>query len=234
MNVLCGGSAFPESAQRSALSSISGASTTPQLFLQGKAVSAEEMHSMQTAAAAGGHAQLEKRMQEACAAYEAKKTQSAGEQPAAASSSASSGASSPPPSHSHGQSSLLTVCTRKSYASVCASLPLVAPLFRYGVLHSYNLMQLLQSKGQASFKTETSVFDVCNPGHACSVLSRHPAVSTALPCRISVWYDEAAGLTVIQSIAPAAIIVSMFQAEDLKDVAHTVEADLVTIMMQIM
>jgi uncharacterized protein (DUF302 family) len=116
---------------------------------------------------------------------------------------------------------------------VCDSVQATAARFKYGMLHSYNLTKLLQSKGQADMHTPVSVFEVCNPAQAFKVLSQHPQVSNALPCRVSVWRDEAADQTVVQSIKPSNLI-GMFHADDLKGVAEQVEGDLYTIMLQMM
>lgn len=127
-------------------------------------------------------------------------------------------------------SSLLSVASEKPYDEICSSMATVVPRFKYGVLHSYNLTQTLQSKGQ-NFNQKVSVFEVCNPTHANKVLSQDMSISNALPCRISIWQD-AHNHTVIQSIKPS-LLISMFGNDDLKDLAEQVENELYTIMLQL-
>jgi len=59
---------------------------------------------------------------------------------------------------------------------------------KFGILGFHDLKQKMNQKG-VKFRSECRVFDVCNPQRARTVLEVDMAVSTALPCRISV-YEE--------------------------------------------
>ena len=84
----------------------------------------------------------------------------------------------------------------------------------------------MAEKGVA-FDRECRVFEVCNPQQAKKVLERSMEISTALPCRISVY--EEGGTTRLATIKPTSLI-DLFGTPALKGVAAEVEATLVAIM----
>lgn len=49
----------------------------------------------------------------------------------------------------------------------------------------------MKNKG-VDFASEVRVYEVCNPFHAKAALEEATSVSTALPCRISVYQSDAA------------------------------------------
>lgn len=118
-----------------------------------------------------------------------------------------------------------------SYTLVCSEVSKIVPLFKYGLLHSYNLTDTLQSKGQA-FHSLVSIYEVCNPVHANSVLSADLSISNALPCRISIWFDEKTAETKIQSVKPS-LLIGLFKQDSLCSLAQQVEIDLYSIMLQL-
>lgn len=59
---------------------------------------------------------------------------------------------------------------------------------KFGVLHVHDLQQTLQSKG-IELGSACRVYDVCNPQAASKALRTEMAVSTVLPCRISIFSD---------------------------------------------
>ena len=56
----------------------------------------------------------------------------------------------------------------------------------FGVLGVHDLKQAMNNKG-VDFDAEVRVYEVCNPHHAKAVLLESMEVSTALPCRISIY-----------------------------------------------
>jgi len=72
--------------------------------------------------------------------------------------------------------------------AICERLPEVAQKHKFGVLGTHDLKAKMASKGVA-FDRECRVFAVCNPQQAKGVLECSMEISTALPCRISV-YEE--------------------------------------------
>jgi len=84
----------------------------------------------------------------------------------------------------------------------------------------------MAEKGVA-FDRECRIFEVCNPHQAKKVLDTNLEISTALPCRISVYQEG--GVTKLATIKPTAMI-DLGSTPALKDVAREVEATLEVIM----
>jgi uncharacterized protein (DUF302 family) len=84
----------------------------------------------------------------------------------------------------------------------------------------------MAEKGVA-FAPECRVYEVCNPHQAKKVLEANLEISTALPCRISVYEER--GRAKLATIMPTALI-TLFQTPALRGVAEEVEAALVAIM----
>jgi uncharacterized protein (DUF302 family) len=77
------------------------------------------------------------------------------------------------------------------------------------------------------FARECRIFEVCNPHQAKKVLETNLEISTALPCRISVY--EEGGKTKLATIRPTALI-GLYRNPELKGVAAEVEDTMVRIM----
>jgi uncharacterized protein (DUF302 family) len=60
---------------------------------------------------------------------------------------------------------------------------------KFGVLHVHDLEQTLKSKG-IELGSACRVYDVCNPQAAFKALGMEMAVSTVLPCRITIFTDR--------------------------------------------
>ncbi|MEE9139057.1 MAG: DUF302 domain-containing protein, partial [candidate division NC10 bacterium] len=57
---------------------------------------------------------------------------------------------------------------------------------KFGILGVHNLKESMAKKGVA-FERECRIFEVCNPHQAKRVLETNLEISTALPCRISLY-----------------------------------------------
>ena len=97
---------------------------------------------------------------------------------------------------------------------------------RFGVLGVHDLKAKMAEKG-VPFAPECRIFEVCNPHQAKKVLEANLEISTALPCRISVY--EEGGRTKLATIKPTAMI-ALYSSPGLKEVAEEVEATLERIM----
>ena len=97
---------------------------------------------------------------------------------------------------------------------------------KFGVLGIHDLKETLAKKGVA-FARECRIFEVCNPHQAKKVLEANLEISTALPCRISVYEEQ--GVTKLATIKPSAMI-ELYATPGLKGVAQEVEATLEAIM----
>ena len=110
--------------------------------------------------------------------------------------------------------------------TVCQRLPEVATSHKFGVQAVHNLREKMESKG-VPFGRECRVIEVCNPRHAQGVLNQDIEISTALPCRISVYEEN--GRTVLATIKPTALL-TMFNAPGAAATAQEVEDVMVRIM----
>ncbi len=117
----------------------------------------------------------------------------------------------------------------RSVGEIARIFPEVCAKYKFGVLGIIDIREKLQEKGLA-FDRECQVFEVCNPQAAKQVLDDNPAISAALPCRISVYRER--GKTKIASILPTALL-SMFPNPELKPVAEEVERTIVRIMQEL-
>jgi len=83
------------------------------------------------------------------------------------------------------------------------------------------------AKKGVEFARECLIFEVCQPQQAKKVLDENMSVSTALPCRISLYGDG--GKTVLATLKPTTLL-ALFNNPQLKGVAQEVEDTIVKIM----
>ena len=95
----------------------------------------------------------------------------------------------------------------------------------FGVLDIHNLKQKMASKG-VNFAPECRIIEVCNPHKAKEVLENNMAISTVLPCRISVYEED--GKVKIATIRPTYML-DLFDGPALKSVAQSVEETIIKI-----
>jgi len=120
---------------------------------------------------------------------------------------------------------LYTITTRADFAAVCSKLEKAISEHKYGLLHVHDLRKTMADKG-VEFEPECKIFELCNPHRAKQVLDVSLEVSTALPCRISVYVKD--GMTYLSTLKPS-MMISMFDLPELKDVADSVEDSIVAI-----
>jgi uncharacterized protein (DUF302 family) len=118
------------------------------------------------------------------------------------------------------------VQSTKDLAAIDSALHEAAARHKFGVLTVHDLQETMRKKG-VDFGRECRIYEVCNPHQAKAVLEANPSISTALPCRISV-YSSDGGYT-LATIRPTALMQS-FDAPDVAAVAREVE-DVLTAMM---
>jgi uncharacterized protein (DUF302 family) len=121
---------------------------------------------------------------------------------------------------------LITRSTSLPLETACTRLQEVSARHKFGVQAVHNLREKMESKG-VPFGRECRVIEVCNPGHAQKVLNQAIEISTALPCRISVY--EEGGRTVLATIKPS-MLLTMFNAPGAAATAQAVEDTMVRIM----
>lgn len=120
---------------------------------------------------------------------------------------------------------LYTRESRKSIGEVGKALEEASAKRKFGVLTVHDLKQTMKKKG-VDFKMECRIYEVCNPQQAKKVLEADPQISTALPCRISVYEED--GKVKISTIKPTAQL-AMFGRKDLESVAKEVEDTIIAI-----
>ena len=121
---------------------------------------------------------------------------------------------------------LYRVQSRKTLAEVSRDLEAAAQKCKFGILAVHDLKAKMKEKG-VDFDRDCLIYEVCNPQQAKKVLEANAEMSTALPCRISV-YGEGAGVT-LATLRPTALV-EMFQTPGLRTVAEEVEEVILKIM----
>jgi uncharacterized protein (DUF302 family) len=115
--------------------------------------------------------------------------------------------------------------TNKSIDEVCAKIQEVAAQNKFGVLAVIDLKEKMAAKG-VQFGPQCRIIEVCNPMQAKKVLEANMTISSALPCRISVY--EEAGKVKITTLRPT-VLLNMFGNPELALVAKDVEDTLLRI-----
>ena len=128
----------------------------------------------------------------------------------------------------HEKTMLFKLSTGKSVTDAAAALQTAVQANRFGVLHVHNLQETMRKKG-VEFARECLILEVCQPQQAKKVLEENMSVSTALPCRISVYEED--GKTVMATLKPATLL-AMFNSPQLAGVAQEVQDTIIKIMQE--
>lgn len=123
---------------------------------------------------------------------------------------------------------LIKIPTDKTVNETAAALQTAVEANHFGVMQVHNLKESMAKKG-VEFAHECLIFEVCQPKQAKKVLTENMSLSTALPCRISIF--EEGGKTVLATLKPTTLL-EMFKAPHMAEVAQEVEATIVKIMNQ--
>jgi uncharacterized protein (DUF302 family) len=121
---------------------------------------------------------------------------------------------------------LVKLFTDKTVTEAAAALQAAVQANHFGVMQVHNLKETMNKKG-VEFNSECLIFEVCHPQQAKKVLEQDMSVSTALPCRISIYEEE--GKTVLATLKPTTLL-AMFNVPQLEIVARDVENTIVKIM----
>ena len=121
---------------------------------------------------------------------------------------------------------LVKISTDKTVSEAAAALQTAVQANRFGVMQVHNLKETMEKKG-VEFARECLIFEVCQPQQAKKVLDQDMSVSTALPCRISIY--EEGGKTTLATLKPTTLL-AMFNVPQLEAVAQEVEDTIVKIM----
>jgi uncharacterized protein (DUF302 family) len=121
---------------------------------------------------------------------------------------------------------LYTIKSHQPIAEIQRRLDESAARHQFGILTAHNLRETMKKKG-VEFGTDCWIYEVCNPVQAKRVLEANGAVSTALPCRISVYGTQ--GDYSLSTLLPTALM-KMFASPELEPVAQEVEGVIKTMM----
>src|SRR5512133_184535 len=121
---------------------------------------------------------------------------------------------------------LIKLFTDKTVSDAAVALEAAVEANHFGVMQVHNLKETMAKKG-VEFARECLIFEVCQPQQAKKVLDQDMSISTALPCRISIY--EEGGKTVLATLKPTTLL-AMFNAPQLGSVAQEVEDTIVKIM----
>jgi uncharacterized protein (DUF302 family) len=120
---------------------------------------------------------------------------------------------------------LIKLSTDKTVTDAATALQAAVEANHFGVMHVHNLKETMAKKG-VEFARECLIFEVCQPQQAKKVLEENMSVSTALPCRISIY--EEGGKTILATLKPTKLL-ALFNTPQLKGVAQEVENTIVKI-----
>lgn len=121
---------------------------------------------------------------------------------------------------------LYEVQSEKPIDQVCRDLEKATANHKFGVMTIHNLRETMKKKG-VEFDRECRIFEICNPQQAKKVLEKNMRISTALPCRISVFTED--GKVKLTTLKPT-VLISHFNTPELRSVAEEVENTIILIM----
>ncbi len=121
---------------------------------------------------------------------------------------------------------LIKLSTDKTVSEAAVALQAAVEANHFGVMQVHNLKETMTKKG-VEFAHECLIFEVCQPQQAKRVLDENMSVSTALPCRISIF--EESGKAILATLKPTTLL-AMFNAPQLAAVALEVEGTILKIM----
>jgi uncharacterized protein (DUF302 family) len=123
---------------------------------------------------------------------------------------------------------LIKLSTEKTVSEAAAALQVAVQANHFGVMQVHDLKANMTTKGM-EFARECLIFEVCQPQQAKKVLDENMSVSTALPCRISIY--EEGGKTILATLKPTTLL-ALFNTPQLATVAQDVEDTIVKIMQE--
>jgi len=123
---------------------------------------------------------------------------------------------------------LFKVSTHKTVTDAASALQQAVEANHFGIMQVHNLKETMHKKG-VEFGPQCLIFEVCQPQQAKKVLDANLSISTALPCRISIYEQD--GGTVLATLKPT-MLMAMFDSPQLASVAREVEDTIMTIMQQ--
>ncbi len=120
----------------------------------------------------------------------------------------------------------MEVKSKKGLDETCRDLEKAVTDHGFNVMAVHDLKKSMEKHG-LTFDRECRIFEICNARKAREVLYGDMRISTALPCRISVF--EAGGEVTLASLRPT-VMLAQFHVPALEGVAQEVEETISKIM----
>ncbi|MGB3399703.1 MAG: DUF302 domain-containing protein [Candidatus Deferrimicrobiaceae bacterium] len=120
----------------------------------------------------------------------------------------------------------ITVRSKNSIGEVRQKFEDASAERKFGVQAIHNVTATLQSKGLV-FDRKLYTYEICNPGYAKKVLDTNIRISTALPCRVSIYLE---GKDVVLETLKPTVLLPMFNEPSLSGIAQEVETAIAEIM----
>jgi uncharacterized protein (DUF302 family) len=108
-----------------------------------------------------------------------------------------------------GKPMLVKISSDKTVSEAAADLQAAVQANHFGVMQVHNLKETVAKKG-VEFESECLIFEVCQPQQAEKVLDQNMSVSTALPCRISIYEEN--GKTILATLKPTILLCDVQRA----------------------
>ena len=121
---------------------------------------------------------------------------------------------------------LIKLPSDQSVTETATALQSAVEANHFGVMQVHNLKETMTKKG-VEFSRECLIFEVCQPQQAKKVLDQNMSISTALPCRISIYEED--GKTILATLKPTTLL-AMFDTPQLEQVAQEMEDSILKIM----
>lgn len=119
------------------------------------------------------------------------------------------------------------IASNKTLEQIDSALKDSASRHKFGVIAMHDLKAKMKEKG-VEFSKECLIYEVCNPQQAKRVLEANASISTALPCRISVYGES--GSYRLATLLPTKLMEVFHSPEDIQNVAREVEEVLLQMM----
>jgi uncharacterized protein (DUF302 family) len=124
---------------------------------------------------------------------------------------------------------LVKFSTDKTISAASAALQAAVKANHFVVMQVHNFKEIMTKKG-VEFARECMIFEVCQPQQTQKVLDQDLSVSTALPCRISIYEER--GKTILAFLKPTALL-AMFNVPRLEVVARDIENTIINILKEV-
>ncbi|MCL4402246.1 MAG: DUF302 domain-containing protein [Acidobacteria bacterium] len=121
---------------------------------------------------------------------------------------------------------LFELSSNKSLEEIDRGLREAAERHKFSVLTVHNLAETMKKKG-VHYSGDCLIYEICNPQQAKKALEANAAISTALPCRISVY--RSGGRYRLSTMLPTELM-KLFKTPALGTVAGEVEQDVMAMM----